>query len=38
MSGENRGCEWRKWDLHFHTPSSFDYRDKSYLMRRSLKF
>lgn len=24
-----RGSEWRKWDLHFHTPSSFDYADKS---------
>lgn len=24
-----RGSEWRKWDLHFHTPSSFDYDDKS---------
>jgi ABC-type histidine transport system ATPase subunit len=24
-----RGSEWRKWDLHFHTPSSFDYKDKS---------
>lgn len=22
------GSEWRKWDLHFHTPSSFDYKDK----------
>ncbi len=21
----NRGSEWRKWDLHFHTPSSYDY-------------
>jgi len=21
-----RGSEWRKWDLHLHTPSSFDYR------------
>ncbi len=21
--------EWRKWDLHFHTPSSYDYWDKS---------
>ncbi len=20
-----RGSEWRKWDLHFHTPSSYDY-------------
>ena len=25
----NRGSEWRKWDLHFHTPSSYDYEDKS---------
>ena len=25
----NRGSEWRKWDLHFHTPSSHDYKDKS---------
>jgi hypothetical protein len=24
-----RGSEWRKWDLHLHTPSSFDYIDKS---------
>ncbi|GIJ96941.1 hypothetical protein CAPN001_15100 [Capnocytophaga stomatis] len=24
----NRGSEWRKWDLHFHTPSSYDYKDK----------
>lgn len=24
-----RGSEWRKWDLHFHTPSSHDYKDKS---------
>src|SRR5581483_798509 len=21
-----RGSIWRRWDLHFHTPSSFDYR------------
>lgn len=25
----NKGSEWRKWDLHFHTPSSFDYKDKN---------
>ena len=25
----SRGSEWRKWDLHFHTPSSFDYANKS---------
>ncbi|OAV75126.1 putative ATPase [Bacteroidales bacterium Barb7] len=24
-----RGSEWRKWDLHLHTPSSHDYHDKS---------
>lgn len=24
-----RGSEWRKWDLHLHTPASFDYDDKS---------
>lgn len=24
-----RGSSWRKWDLHFHTPSSFDYADMS---------
>ncbi|MGB9763581.1 MAG: TrlF family AAA-like ATPase, partial [Minisyncoccia bacterium] len=24
-----KGSEWRKWDLHVHTPSSYDYKDKS---------
>ena len=24
-----RGSEWRLWDLHLHTPCSFDYSDKS---------
>lgn len=24
-----RGSEWRQWDLHFHTPSSYDYKDQS---------
>lgn len=23
-----RGSIWRKWDLHFHTPSSYDYENK----------
>src|SRR5262245_54244822 len=23
-----RGSEWRKWDLHFHTPSSYEYQFK----------
>lgn len=29
MDETNRGSEWRKWDLHFHTPSSYDYQDCS---------
>lgn len=24
----SKGSEWRKWDLHFHTPSSYDYENK----------
>ena len=24
-----KGAEWRKWDLHFHTPSSYDYKNNS---------
>lgn len=24
-----KGSIWRKWDLHFHTPSSYDYQNKS---------
>lgn len=24
-----QGSMWRKWDLHCHTPASFDYHDKS---------
>jgi len=24
-----RGSLWKRWDLHFHTPSSFDYENKS---------
>ena len=24
-----RGSQWRKWDLHFHTPSSYDYADRT---------
>ena len=26
---EPRGSIWRKWDLHFHTPSSYDYQGGS---------
>src|SRR3990167_228541 len=29
MAKFQRGSEWRKWDLHFHTPASFDYSDRS---------
>jgi len=30
MSGKYpRGSEWRKWDLHVHTPASYDYEDRS---------
>ncbi len=25
----NRGSEWRKWDLHMHSPVSYDYKNKS---------
>jgi hypothetical protein len=25
MEKIERGSDWRKWDLHFHTPSSYDY-------------
>jgi ABC-type lipoprotein export system ATPase subunit len=28
MHGE-RGSQWTKWDLHFHTPASYDYENKS---------
>ncbi len=29
MSNSPLGSLWHRWDLHFHTPSSFDYDDKS---------
>lgn len=29
MTEKTRGSEWKQWDLHFHTPSSYDYKDKS---------
>lgn len=29
MSLKSRGSEWRKWDLHVHTASSYDYEYKS---------
>lgn len=28
MMKNNRGSEWKKWDLHLHTASSFDYKYK----------
>ena len=24
----SKGSVWNRWDLHFHTPSSYDYKDK----------
>ena len=29
MKADPKGSIWRQWDLHFHTPSSFDYGNKS---------
>ncbi len=29
MTHSPRGSLWHRWDLHLHTPSSFDYADKS---------
>jgi hypothetical protein len=26
---QTKGSEWKQWDLHFHTQSSYDYGDKS---------
>jgi len=26
---QNKGSEWKQWDLHFHTQSSYDYGNKS---------
>lgn len=26
MRCDPRGSNWRRWDLHFHTPASYDYR------------
>jgi len=28
-NNHERGSEWQKWDLHFHTPSSYDYENSS---------
>jgi predicted ATPase len=29
IAKSTRGSEWRKWDLHIHTPASYDYDDKN---------
>ena len=26
----NKGSIWRKWDLHIHTPSSYDWKGKRF--------
>lgn len=28
MNCDPRGAIWRRWDLHFHTPASYDYQNK----------
>ena len=37
MSQLTKGSEWRKWDLHFHSPSSYDYGDKSVTNEQIIK-
>lgn len=37
MSKLTKGSEWRKWDLHFHSPSSYDYGDKSVTNEQIIK-
>ena len=32
-----RGSEWRLWDLHLHTPCSYDYDDKSVTNEKIIK-
>jgi ABC-type lipoprotein export system ATPase subunit len=29
MRNDPRGSVWRQWDFQFHTPASYDYKDKS---------
>src|SRR5690554_5873799 len=29
MRNDPSGSVWRKWDLHFHTPKSYDHKNKS---------
>ena len=29
MANDSRGSLWHRWDLHFHTPSSFDYENQN---------
>ena len=29
MPFDDRGSLWGRWDLHFHTPTSFDYKNGS---------
>lgn len=32
-----KGSIWRKWDLHFHTPSSYDYINRSLTNEKIIK-
>jgi len=45
MTKIERGSDWRKWDLHFHTPSSYDYgysklitNQETSILYRQIKF
>ncbi len=33
----SEGSTWKKWDLHFHTPASFDYKKKSLTNEQIIK-
>lgn len=34
MRCDPRGSIWRRWDLHFHTPASYDYQNKGVTAER----
>ena len=35
---DSRGSLWHRWDLHFHTPSSFEYDDTSITNEQIVKY
>ena len=30
QSNNGRGSEWRQWDLHIHTPASFEWQGQKF--------